>query len=323
MIKNNYFYLITFIYAISLWSCSSEQMEEVETPVTFSICLDNDKTHSRAISDGTSVDQLMYAVYTTDGVPVIQKQTMNNAGKIGTEEGLDLIVTVRKGLEYKLVCWAQNSQCNAYTVSDDMQKVAIDYQGANNDELRDAFFGISEPFSANDKKLEVKLKRPFAQVNVGAHPFEWKYVKEHHQFNITQSGIAIKGIANVLNLLDGTVSGTVDVNFDPAPLPADRLYIDVDENGADEEYIYVSMSYVLASDTETEHDVDVFFCNESGQMVMLNKRQEQDPEETKEGHTGKIKIQRNRQSNIVGQVLTSSGELEIIQSPEGSNETTN
>ena len=323
MIKNNIIYLITFIYAIGMWSCSSDQLEETAIPVTLTICLDDSMTHSRAISDGTSVDQLMYAVYTTDGTPVIQKQTMNNVGKIGTEEGLDIVVTVRKGLEYKLVCWAQNSQCKAYTVSDDMKELAIDYQGANNDELRDAFFGISEPFPAENKRIEVKLKRPFAQINVGAHPFEWKYVKEFHKFDITQSCIAIKGIANVLNLLDGTVSGAVDVNFAPAPLPSDKLYIDVDENGSDEEYIYVSMSYVLASDTETEHDVDFFFCNEAGQMVMLNKRPEQDSEETKEGHTGKIKIQRNRQSNIVGQVLTSSGELEFIEPSEEDNGTTN
>lgn len=302
MIKNKIFYLITFIYAISLWSCSSEQMDELETSVTLTICLDEHKTHSRAISDGTSVDQLIYAVYTTDGTPVIPKVKVDNAGAICTEEGLKLSVTVLNGYEYKLVCWAQNSACTAYTVSDDM-KVSVDYDGYNNDELRDAFFGVSEPFTVNDKNIRVELKRPFAQLNAAAHPFEWKHVKDYHNFEITQSSATISGIPNVLNLLDGSVKGETDVYFKPAAIPTDPLFVDVDENGKDEEYVHVSMSYVLVSDSEqgTTHKVDFHFYDKEGNAVKFSKFHEQMLEE--------VNLQRNMQTNIVGQVLSTKGDL--------------
>ena len=302
MIKNKFFYLITFIYAISLWSCSSEQMDDLETAVTFTICLDEHKTQSRAISDGTSVDQLIYAVYTTDGTPVIPKVKVDNAGAICTEEGLKLSVTVLNGYEYKLVCWAQNSACTAYTVSDDM-KVSVDYDGYNNDESRDAFFGVSEPFTVNDKNIHVELKRPFAQLNAAAHPFEWKHVKDYHNFEITQSSATISGIPNVLNLLDGSVKGETDVYFKPAAIPTDPLFVDVDENGKDEEYVHVSMSYVLVSDSEqgTTHKVDFHFYDKEGNAVKFSKFHEQMLEE--------VNLQRNMQTNIVGQVLSTKGDL--------------
>ena len=302
MIKNKIFYLITFIYAISLWSCSSEQMDELETSVTLTICLDEHKTHSRAISDGTSVDQLIYAVYTTDGTPVIPKVKVDNAGAICIEEGLKLSVTVLNGYEYKLVCWAQNSACTAYTVSDDM-KVSVDYEGYNNDESRDAFFGVSEPFTVNDKNIRVELKRPFAQLNAAAHPFEWKHVKDYHNFEITQSSATISGIPNVLNLLDGSVKGETDVYFKPAAIPTDPLFVDVDENGKDEEYVHVSMSYVLVSDSEqgTTHKVDFHFYDKEGNAVKFSKFHEQMLEE--------VNLQRNMQTNIVGQVLSTKGDL--------------
>lgn len=301
MIKNKLFYLITFICTISLWSCSSEQMEDVEIPVTFTICLDDNKTHSRAISDATNVDQLVYAVYTTDGTPVIRNVTVNNAGAIHSEEGLALSITVLNGFEYKLVCWAQSSLCTAYTVSDDM-KVMIDYNGNNNDELRDAFYGVSEPFTVNDKNIRVTLKRPFAQLNAAAHPFEWKHVKDYYKFNITQSSAMISGVPNVLNLWTGSVEGEVDVNFAPATIPGESLFVDIDENGKDEEYIHVSMSYVLANDSEqgTSHNVDFYFYNEEGQAVKFSKFH---------GEQLEVNLERNKQTNIVGQVLTTKGDL--------------
>ena len=303
MIKNKIFYLITFIYAISLWSCSSEQMDDVETPVTFTICLDNNKTHSRAISDGTSVNQLIYAVYTTDGTLVIPQVIVDNAGAISTKEGLELSISVLNGFEYKLVCWAQNSASKAYAVSDDM-KVSVKYDGYyNNDESRDAFFGVSEPFTVNDKNIRVELKRPFAQLNAAAHPFEWKHVKDYHNFEITQSSATISGIPNVLNLLDGSVKGETDVYFKPAAIPTDPLFVDVDENGKDEEYVHVSMSYVLVSDSEqgTTHKVDFHFYDKEGNAVKFSKFHEQMLEE--------VNLQRNMQTNIVGQVLSTKGDL--------------
>lgn len=303
MMKKNIIYLIALVCTIGWWSCTAERMgdslSEIGLPVSFTIRLDEVKEHSRAISDGTSIDQLVYALYTDDGIQVVTKAVKNDAQAICSENGLNFTISLPKGGGYKLVCWAQYSECTAYSVSDDM-KVTVDYQGANNDELRDAFFGVSDVFDAGEKGVSVVLKRPFAQVNAAAFPFDWEYAKDFHKFDVTQSSAIVRGLANELDLLDGSVSGKVDAYFDPAAIPSDpmMLLVDVDENGKDEQYVYVSMSYVLADVKETMHNVDFYFFNEEGKSVKFNQY-----------GNDVVGIERNKQTNIVGQVLTSSGEL--------------
>lgn len=305
MARRIFFNLIALGYLLGLWSCSTEQMENTLSkegiPVSFTIRLEEAKNHSRAISDGTCIDQLVYAVFTADGTPVVQKAVKNDAQDISKEAGLNLTISIPGGSNYILACWAQNSGCDAYTVSDEM-KVSVNYQGANNDERRDAFFGVSNVFEAGESGVTVFLKRPFAQVNAAAFPFDWEYVQNYYQFPVTKSSAIIRGLANELNLLDGTVSGEANAYFEPAAIPSDpaKLYVDVDENGEDEEYVYVSMSYVLADTEETMHDVDFYFFNDAGKAVKFNQYGD-----------NVIGIERNKQSNIVGQVLTSSGELEV------------
>ena len=127
-------------------------------------------------------------------------------------------VSLARGTSYKVVCWAQSSKCTAYTISEDMI-LSVDYNGAANDELRDAFYGVSEPFTLSQTQIEVTLRRPFAQLNVGTHTFDWEFVTGHHGFDVNMSAARVRGVANELNLLDGIVSGSVDAKFTPAALP--------------------------------------------------------------------------------------------------------
>ena len=63
--------------------------------------------------------------------------------------------------------WAQNSATSAYVLDDDMN-LTIDYtNSANNDENRDAFFKTVEFTVTGSTSIDVELKRPFAQINVG------------------------------------------------------------------------------------------------------------------------------------------------------------
>ena len=148
----NYFKLgvaatISLLFATS---CSNveEQVEnqDSEALVSFSINLEN-KIDTRAISDGTGADQLMYAIFNEDGSKVIvSKETLNDISSLNNGYSLDL--SLSKGQTYKAVFWAQNSQCDAYSVSDNME-VTVNYNGMNNDESRDAFFASSEPFKVS------------------------------------------------------------------------------------------------------------------------------------------------------------------------------
>lgn len=298
MMKKQFLLIITALISICQISCdkadsldSAKDFGNVNIKVGISNAI-----YTKAISDGKTVDCLMYAVFAEDGELVLSKSIKSEINNLSN--GYEMSVTLPAGNRYKAVFWAQNGACKAFNVSDDMI-VDVDYTGANNDETMDAFFGVTELFSLKDSEVSVTLKRPFAQVNVGAFPFDWEYAKEFHKLEATLSGSKISGVPNTLNLLTGEVSGSTDVEFAAADMPSENLMVDVDCNGINESYTYLSMSYILASDEYTSHAMSFTFADKFGYTATLNKDEE-------------IDVRRNYRTNIVGQVLTDNGELDIV-----------
>lgn len=157
-------------------SCSNDELDVVqsgnEAQVTFSLGLEGGIA-TRAISDGTGADVLMYAVFDKDGkrINTIQKVSKTKVTFPTTEK-----ITLAKGQTYKVAFWAQDEDCEAYTVSDDMQvtvSYANDKNKVNNDETRDAFFKTVEFTVSGNQVINVELKRPFAQINVGVYKADW------------------------------------------------------------------------------------------------------------------------------------------------------
>ena len=286
-------------------SCShQEQKEELGTNavVSFTVGLDS-MIDTRAISDGKGIDQLMYAVFNEDGSELlVSKVTVNDAASMiamNSTNGGYVDITLPKGHIYKVVFWAQNSECDAYTVSDDM-KVTVDYDGLNNDETRDAFFAATMPFKLDHHlSKEVVLKRPFAQVNVGTYESELEAVKEHGS-EVTYSTATIKGVANQIDLADGTVSGEVDVVYTASELPSEKLYVDVDKDGEKEVYEYISMCYVLAGDSNSVHEVAFDFSDANGNAVATT------------ASIDLISLLRNWRTNILGYFFTGNANLDIV-----------
>lgn len=276
-----------------------EQRSHTEVELTFNFVYE-DVLDTRAVSDGKSVDQLMYAFFTEDGKEIVLNKTIKNGiTSLTGSEALTMKVTLTKGHKYKAVFWAQNSECKAYDVTSDM-KVNIDYSGPNNDENRDAFFGVSNSFEVDGGAVTVTLKRPFAQLNAGTFTFDREYAKMIHGFDVTMSSVRIYDLPDEINLFDGSVSGSADAYFSPGKVPAESLFSDVDMNGENEEYAYLSMSYILAGEDVTTHSADFFFMDDDGKTVMF------------EGSgLNSVKLQRNICTDFVGQVLTDNGELNI------------
>ena len=271
--------------------------ENVEAEVTFRLNVEGN-VMTRAISDGKSVDELVYAIV-TEGGDLVSRGEMNLASKLSSSLEMTINMTLAYGRSYKAIFWAQSSECDAYSISEDLV-LTVDYSGACNDEDRDAFYGVSTPFTLSEAKAEAVLKRPFAQLNAGAYPFDWEYATGFHNFNVVKSGVRINDVANTLNLLDGSVSGSVDAVFSPAELPKESLFADVDEDGNDEEYVYLAMAYVLADTDPTYHSVEFYFVDDQDRAVMF----ESDALES-------VELQRNLHTDFVGQVLTNSGEINM------------
>ena len=225
-------------------SCSKDEtfdLSEREALVTFSLGLENAMS-TRAISDGSGVNKLIYAVYDTLGNRVAQS---NASAEFPFEKTFSLM----KGEVYTAVFWAQNKDCDAYTISDDFTTITVNYDGAlNNDENRDAFFNV-ETFTVTDgANINIVLKRPFAQLNLGITEEEWLIAKSAG-FEVASSSVEIKQAATTLNLLDGTVGGGKDITFTTNAIPAGEiLKVDMNCDGESENYKYLSMCYFLAND---------------------------------------------------------------------------
>lgn len=313
MKKANLFAVVLLCAAV-LASCSKSEeptpvIEEM-IDVTFSLSAEN-AIQTRAISDGTGADCLMFGVFDDKGTIILPKAVKNNVTGLTSTAGHSMTISLAKGHTYQVAFWAQDADCTAYTVSDDM-KVSIDYTGINNDEARDAFFATTEPFTVDrSTTIGVTLKRPLAQVNVGAFPFDYEQA-QHLGVDITRSSATVKGIANVLNLYDGTVSGETEVSYSLSTIPAEDLLVDVDEDKTPETYVWLSMSYILADKASTTHTMSFAFADADGNNVT-----------TFGDGLGAVPIQRNYRTNIVGQILTGAISFNIKIDPIYEGETIN
>ena len=293
-------------------SCSNDELDVVqsgnEAQVTFSLGLEGGIA-TRAISDGKSADVLMYAVFDKNGERI---NTIQKVSKTGVTFPTTENITLAKGQTYKVAFWAQDNDCKAYTVSDDMNvtvNYANDENKVNNDETRDAFFKTVEFTVTGSTSIDVELKRPFAQINVGVTKEDWDAAVASG-ITIAQSSVVIKNAATSLNLLDGTVSGETEVSYSLANIPSDPaiLKVDTDGDGEKEEYNWLSMSYILPADATTGYAETTL---ENIAFVFSPKNGNYSNIEFNQG-LNSVPVQRNWRTNILGKLLTGDITFNIV-----------
>ncbi len=217
-----------------------------------------------------------------------------------------------KGQQYTVAFWAQNPNCTAYTTTD-LKNVTIDYAGLNNDETRDAFFKAETFTVTGNTEIDVVLKRPFAQINVGVYQTDWDAAVAS-EIEIEKSKVTIEKAATSINLLTGEVTGEETVEYGFATIPAqfdtpETLDVDLDKDGTKEKYVYLSMSYILANDATTGYakatleDLDFTFAPKSGNNINFS-----------EGLNA-VPVQRNWRTNIIGKILTGDVTFNITIDP--------
>ena len=302
-------------------SCSNDELDVVqsgnEAQVTFSLAAEGGIA-TRAISDGTGAKKLVYAVYNANGELIKTIANTDVNGQIVDNSAFDngltenVTITLAKGQQYTVAFWAQNPNCTAYTTTD-LKNVTIDYAGLNNDETRDAFFK-AETFTVTGKtEIDVVLKRPFAQINVGVYQTDWDAAVAS-EIEIEKSKVTIEKAATSINLLTGEVEGEETVEYGFATIPTqfttpETLDVDLDKDGTKEKYVYLSMSYILANDATTGYakatleDLDFTFAPKSGNNINFS-----------EGLNA-VPVQRNWRTNIIGKILTGDVTFNITIDP--------
>lgn len=162
--------LIPISALILLASCSDDLLETTvgngdTATVTFRTRLDVG-IDTRAISDGTSVDRLLVAVYEGESAEAEAFRTeyaLNDALTNGIE------LRLLSGHNYKVLFFAYDDDNTAYTISND-GTITADYSdypdgGFAKMEQLDAFYTVSSVAVSGNKLENVTLTRPFAQLN--------------------------------------------------------------------------------------------------------------------------------------------------------------
>ncbi len=317
-------------------SCSNDELDTVlsgnEATVSFSLGVEGG-VQTRAISDGTGANYLVYSVYDAQSnlITTIAGSTKGRLEKTDafTELKETVNLTLAKGQTYTVVFWAQNKLCTAYN-TDDLTKVTINYTGNNNDESRDAFFATETFEVTGDATIDVDMKRPFSQLNVGVTKADWDEAV-NSTVTITKSSVKVKGVANTIDLrtgkasvtneTDGATDATLEIEYTQGDIPsaAEPLTVDVNRDGKiatdeSESFHWISMSYLLVNDASEDGaakalvDVEFTFYPKSSdrQNIVL-------------ADLNNIPVQRNYRTNILGKFLTGDQTYNIVISPAYTN----
>ena len=289
--------------ALLVTSCNDEMDNGLKTgdegTVTFTTQLPSEMG-TRAFADGLTAKHLQYAVYEAgqstplkvfgDETTVVGEAEMNNL-----KQTVSLKLTT--GKTYDVIFWAaDNSAKKPYTFDPLTQTVKIKYTNVySNNDICDAFFKKETITVSGNQNVDVKLTRPFAQVNIGTDDFDAATIAG---LNLTQTQVKATA-GDILNLATGKMEGTEAIRtFKMKAIPtADDGAFPVAG------YKYLLMAYIPISDTKETVDMTFGYNGKSTFRSFTN-----------------VPLQRNYRTNIYGSLLTNSVDFNVVIEPAFSGE---
>ena len=248
--------------------------------VTFNIA--TPEMGTRAFSDGTTANKLIVAVY--QGGQYREALTQNVTINGSAQVSLPLVT----GVTYDIVFWAY-AEGAPYTFNAVDHTVSVNYNNekANNEKL-DAFYANRIGYEVKGPKTEtIELRRPFAQLNVATKDYNDAV---NSGIVIEKTSIKVEKAYNTLNLFNGEVSGeqTIELAQDLTPM----------ENGQRlqgyEDYSWLSMNYILVD----------------GQTTVTATMGTDNQNVTRSWTF--IPLQRNYRTNILGNILTTTTDFNVV-----------
>ena len=286
-------------------SCQRENLEPVAAGATFTVTVPGE-TATKAFSDGTNINKVLYEIYKTDEVETAQplaKGAVSMSNKEATVT-FDLL----QDQEYTVIFWAQKSAnedgTNNYYNTGDLRTVSINTATAlnANDEDRAAFFKRVDFATPMAEVKEVELVRPFAQLNLGTTAASLNPVQpgqtQGYTINVEKSYVKVEGLSTTFNTLTG-VAAEEDNDFEFAlyetPYAQDNTEV-LEVNGV--KYHYVGMNY--------------FFVSKNEDLVTVSYKIKTDKGEITNENIINVPVKANYRTNIIGNLLTTEADFEIV-----------
>ncbi len=301
--------IFRFLMAVAILftaSCAKEDISSSiaggEVEVTFTANLAGIGT--RAIADGTTVDRVYVAIFDATSKTHLSELTLPEGYPVSNGQA-SMTVVLLKDKKYDLVFWAQKDGTGAYTLDLANRKVKANYGAEANNEARDAFFRIDNNWVAGVGSTTFELRRPFAQINAGNSDADVKFAKANGSVISQSSMTVITEIYDTLDLTDGSLTGNeVAAEFTLAAIPSQTIAGTVDPThdatlNASAEYNYLAMNYLLVNDRQL---VDLVFNYTDGTTTFERKYFQ-------------VPVQRNYRTNILGQLISSPMDFNVVILP--------
>ena len=294
-------------------SCSHDDLNSVSegdlVEATFTIETPEAILSRATIGDGTTVDEVCCAVFDANENELADlRQYIPISNKAAQYQ-----IRLAKGQAYRVAFFAYDKDAHAYDVSD-MKNIQVLGNQASNLEGRDAFtakFDIT-PTNAAIKET-VTLYRPFAQLNLGAYPEDIEAARKSGVV-VTNSAVTVSDVYTAFSAYDdAVVGGTSEVTFALNAIPTQELDVDINRDSvisADEKFKYLALNYILVGDKGTPKALtNIKFTWQTANGKTNSPVTEFD----------NIPVQRNYRTNIVGWLLTSPAEFNLVIDEEFTN----
>ena len=206
----------------------------------------------------------------------------------------DVQLQLVNGKKYDVIFWASADAVTAPSKFNETTQVATLPATVNSNEADDAFFAKAEIEVTGNSREEVKLYRPYAQLNIGTDDYA---AAAASGYVVTRTQVTVDAYSQV-NLASGDVVGTpTSVTYAYADIPEQTVAGDFPTGAA---YKYLSMSYVLVPVNKTLADVAFDYTDGT----------------TAQSRTfTSVPLQRNYRTNIYGSLLTNSVDFNVEINP--------
>ncbi len=305
----NFLFTIAAIGAMIFTSCSSDDPAADSNgngTMTFTVELPGE-VQSRTFSDGTTATDVKCYVYDNE------KEGAYMFSQDVTMNGLTGSVTLNlvNDHKYDLVFLATSGDNSLIEYTPATRHLEVKYANnieANNEKL-DAFYStlLNVKFSKSGKT--VKLKRPFAQLNIGTDDIsEYEATllsDDENKVTISKTSVSVSNIYTGFDLKNGEVIPDTEadvITFTAGALPASTEIFPVTAKEGEKQCQYLSMNYLLVPNDES-------LINKVTMTIT-----------TSDGKTDSrdyynVPVRRNYRTNIYGTLLTTGSQYNVTIDP--------
>ena len=303
-------------------SCQQENLEPVAQENTVTYTVEVPGVATKAYGEGLEVNQLIYEVWKTDETGEINDNAVRlyqvNDKELQLVDGVkraNITLNLVKDQTYRILLWAQVKEANGfvYYTTENLTNVSykhnLESSYSANQEKYDAFYAtkVISTFTA-PKPEKISLKRPFAQLNIATENNVTDYT-----VTMNTSKVVVEGVPTVFNVATSEASALTTVTFNTFDVPEGTVTVTTDAQS--KSYDYAAMNYVFASKSGINAKVS-YDINSTLTSKNLDGSNGVETEAKVSNIISNVPLKENYRTNIVGNLLSSSTEYEIVVDAE-------